>query len=516
MPPVDLSTFTDEQKQLFNRANALGTGVQTIDSSNIAPSQGELNIPTFQQQSPQELQSAIKSIPEIVTEFNRETPVETTQNQIVSELLSTLRETQGREQAQFQAEQDAGIPEQTKRLQELSGRLTQLQNEALATPLQIQEEFKGRGATAGGVEPIQTARLRQNAIQSLTIGAQAQALQGNIALARQQVNRAVDLEFKPIEDRLQFLKTAYTLNKDTLDRLDKKRSEQLQINLRERERQLADMKENRQNVSALVLKGSQLGLSESVLEKANQADTYDDALSILAGPISAAAQRGIIAEEELNNLKAQSYRLDIAKKVRDLETPSGGLTGGDRFDAETKLADKFDARTGDYKSARTQIANIRTSFDSALRRAAAGESINAASQGVLVSFQKLLDPTSVVRESEYARSPEGLSYIARLEGAATRIRQGGAGLTASDLKEFKDTAEEFLTNYEDAAISEAQLVITQANNYGLNVENIVPETVLDLMESRFEEGINNAQIGDTFEVGGRVFRKEGENEFIEI
>jgi hypothetical protein len=192
------------------------------------------------------------------------------------------------------------------------------------------------------------------------------------------------------------------------------------------------------------------------------------------------------------------------------------LTEGDRFNAEVKLSDKYNARAGDYNKAKLQIGNIRTAFDSALRRNEAGESINAASQGVLVSFQKLLDPTSVVRESEYARSPEGLDYMSRLQGQYTRIKQGGAGLTAEDLREFKDTAEEFLRNYEDSAIDEAQLVISQANTYGLDINNIVPAGVLDLMESRYIEAINSAAIGDTFEVGGKTYQKVSEDEFIVI
>ena len=247
MPPVDTTNFTPEQKIAFNRANALGSGVATIDNSApisstaLTSNETPLNVPTFNQQTPQDLQGVIKSIPQIMDEQG-ESQTAQTQNDIASEILSTLRQTQDREGAQFQAETEAGIPEQQKRLQELSGRLTQLQNEALAIPLQIQEDFAGTGATRGGVEPIQTSRLRQNAIQSLTIGAQAQALQGNIALAQQQVNRAVDLEFKPIEDRLQYLQTAYTLNRDILEREDKQTADRMKVELDERNRLLTEQK----------------------------------------------------------------------------------------------------------------------------------------------------------------------------------------------------------------------------------------------------------------------------------
>ena len=134
----------------------------------------------------------------------------------------------------------------------------------------------------------------------------------------------------------------------------------------------------------------------------------------------------------------------------------------------------------------------------------------------MVAFQKLLDPTSVVRESEYARSPEGLSLISRLEGQYTRLQQGGAGLRATDLKEFADTAETFLRGYENTAIDEAQLIINQANSYGLNIQNILPQSVFSLMEKRFTESLQSASVGDTFQVGRNTYQKTGEDSFIEI
>lgn len=61
---------------------------------------------------------------------------------------------------------------------------------------------------------------------------------------------------------------------------------------------------------------------------------------------------------------------------------------------------------------------------------------NPADQTILVTFQKILDPSSVVRESEYARSGVGQSVIDRVEGAFQKINQGGTGMTLNDLKAF--------------------------------------------------------------------------------
>jgi len=154
--------------------------------------------------------------------------------------------------------------------------------------------------------------------------------------------------------------------------------------------------------------------------------------------------------------------------------PKGSLNPQDKIDLEMKLSKQYLTNTKEARETQTQISNIETSYKSAVDKMSKGESINAASQGVLVSFQKLLDPTSVVRESEYARTGDGASLLSRLMGKYTQIVQGGAGLQAKDLKEFVDLGKQFYSNYGQQMSQYASLVLKQAENYGLNTENIIP------------------------------------------
>ena len=55
-------------------------------------------------------------------------------------------------------------------------------------------------------------------------------------------------------------------------------------------------------------------------------------------------------------------------------------------------------------------------------------------------FQKALDPDSVVRESEYARSPEGQALINKIPGFVDKLEKGGVGMTDSELQQFVDAA----------------------------------------------------------------------------
>lgn len=129
-------------------------------------------------------------------------PVEQQLQDLLSERESISKNLLGEEKLRAEEEQRLGISEQRKKAQEYINQLQSLQAEEKAIPLQIQEEFKGRGVTAGGIVPIQTGRLRENAIKALTVNATLQGTLGNISLALDEVDRAVSQKYDPIREEL--------------------------------------------------------------------------------------------------------------------------------------------------------------------------------------------------------------------------------------------------------------------------------------------------------------------------
>ena len=103
---------------------------------------------------------------------------------------------------------------------------------------------------------------------------------------------------------------------------------------------------------------------------------------------------------------------------------------------------------------------------------------NGASQAVLVTFQKILDPTSVVRESEYARTAAGQSFINRLDGFAERLSRGGSGMTRSELEAMVGTAREFMNDMKAFTDGARRRINTQAQQYGLNPSAIFDDVLL--------------------------------------
>ncbi len=94
--------------------------------------------------------------------------------------------------------------------------------------------------------------------------------------------------------------------------------------------------------------------------------------------------------------------------------------------------------------------------------------LNATTQAIVTTFNKILDPTSVVRETEYDRSSAGQALISAIEGRIARISQGGPGLTPESLKELVDLGLTYSKNAQASITAANERARQQAEYFGLN------------------------------------------------
>lgn len=163
-----------------------------------------------------------------------------------------------------------------------------------------------------------------------------------------------------------------------------------------------------------------------------------------------------------------------AAKRRSAVVTAGGqaaagipLSASQRFEGTNKLATEWQKINGSYREMQRQYELMKTG----LQRFQEGDKIGG-SQAVLVTFQKILDPASVVRESEYARSPEGLSLIARIEGFMERLKQGGAGVPVEELAQMTETARQFTEQMATWNSAEQARILKQARDYQIDPSHI--------------------------------------------
>ncbi|MCP4262826.1 MAG: hypothetical protein GY774_35755 [Planctomycetes bacterium] len=101
---------------------------------------------------------------------------------------------------------------------------------------------------------------------------------------------------------------------------------------------------------------------------------------------------------------------------------------------EVKQFTEFRLRNDVMKAAMAEAEKIAT-----LKR---GNHV-AVDQAIITTFNKMTDPDSVVRESEYLRTASDLALWHRVKGKIEKWKMGGAGLTISDRRALSNMAEKF-------------------------------------------------------------------------
>lgn len=97
----------------------------------------------------------------------------------------------------------------------------------------------------------------------------------------------------------------------------------------------------------------------------------------------------------------------------------------------------------------------------------------AIDQTLITLFNKLLDPSSVVRESEYARTPEGMAFLTRVQGQFQKFQEGGAGISPQFMDELINSAGVLTKAAEDGFAKHAQDAMATAQSYGIAPERVV-------------------------------------------
>lgn len=423
MPPtVDVKDFTDTQKQLLSSAAALGTGINTINTQQLAGGSNPIQLPDFPQTNPNELRSAISSIPSVSDLYNGVgggSAAKNTQSTLAEQLVSEMRglsdagaytDGDGNIVApafRAQKEQELGVTGLERELTDLGSTLTSLKNEANAIPLAVQEEFKGTGATLGGAEPIETSRLRTNAIKALTISSIAQFKLGRLESARNEVDKAVQTEFAPKIARLQTLQKAYDLNKDLLEQENKDKADKLKSMIDERTRLLGIQMDDRK--TGLAMSAAAAGLNpnnpeaQSAAQKASALDVNDPnyltKVLKLVGKYQADPLATAQAAADLE------YKRALTAKARaDVSGGAGGAVSEQLYSGlSSATATAVRGKVGKFSS-EPLVQNFATiqegyNFASSLSDTTKNP---ADDQALIYSLAKALDPGSVVREGEYA------------------------------------------------------------------------------------------------------------------
>jgi hypothetical protein len=178
-----------------------------------------------------------------------------------------------------------------------------------------------------------------------------------------------------------------------------------------------------------------------------------------------AADTGL-TKAQTNKVLVETGKLGIESKKAALELEvlkaTGGLDPTKTFDKEEKLRKEYQTRTKVYGELGTTFSNIKSSAEA---KTGPGDI------ALITGFMKMLDPGSVVRETEFATARDTAGLYTRLENSLKKA-ESGQFLQANQRNEFVNLAKQYLDSAQKKAGEEKKALGVVVKNYKLNPDNV--------------------------------------------
>lgn len=397
-----------------------------------------------------------------------------TQSEIIQRLTGELS---GEGLYRSQQETGQNIPEYAKTVTDLSSQLKAIQNEAAAIPMQLQNEATGRGITTGGLQPLQTAALRNNAIKALSVNSLLEAARGNLSTAQDMVDRAVKAKYEPLKAEIDARRANYDmiLNSPEATVAEKNRAVQQKAAEDAREKALAKTEENDKATFTIATTAAKYGADTMTLNRIQSARTPQEALSIAGAYLQDPKAQYELEEMKLNNVLKNEQILTERKERGQIGIPTAKEREEARKEAEAAkgtipaLQDKialidslithpgFNSAVGPIPSTRIAIADIggaKQDFIAGVQLLVSKETIDSllalkakgGTLGALSDQERILLQSSATRIGSWADEKNGrvVGYIA------------SEASFKKELENIKRLAERALSNAQEGVLDSSE------------------------------------------------------------
>ena len=179
---------------------------------------------------------------------------------------------------------------------------------------------------------------------------------------------------------------------------------------------------------------------------------------------------------------------EMGRKLMDKEMQGGDVSPADRFKMEGDLNKRFDKNAQAFKEISNAYTTIQTIPETAIGDVA-----------LATKIMKLLDPGSVVRESELGVALGATGILDRLMNLASKAKEGKF-LSPDQRKEFKQLANSVYTSAQQEFNNVRGSYTDRALRYGLNPENVVYDYSSRAMP----------KVGETVQVQGVPIKRVGD------
>lgn len=279
----------------------------------------------------------------------------------------------------------------------------------------------------GAVDRAKLARLNSKASEIAITQASVLALQGKADLAQKQVDRAVDLKYKGIEQEINIKKFQLENIKENLTAEQKKRWDAQQYALGKEEKRIAEKKEQEKTIEKMLLDATPnapaniIANAKAVKDKGGSTLEVAQALGIYGGDYL----KTELLKQQIETEKAQRSNYNAnAEKTRAetglLRQPVG--LDGVIATLPKSSQERYYKLQGDFDTA---TKNYRGAIDSANSITALSKDATPQQQTAMIfQYMKTLDPSSTVREGEFALVGKTAGLGDRAVNALKRLDNG--------------------------------------------------------------------------------------------
>lgn len=185
-----------------------------------------------------------------------------------------------------------------------------------------------------------------------------------------------------------------------------------------------------------------------------------------------------LTDAEINKTIKQTEKLGAETQKILLEIKSlqktGGLDPEKKFKMEKDIRTEYQKRTSGYIESKQQLEKMKASpIQNPSKRGAVekGRATGASDTALVFSFMKMLDPGSVVRESEFAQAQKTGNLYDYLKGLVSQKTEG-TFLTPKTRANFQNLAQKYMDAAEKHEKGVRKDLEYNADQYNLNRRNI--------------------------------------------
>lgn len=230
------------------------------------------------------------------------------------------------------------------------------------------------------------------------------------------------------------------------------------------------------------------------------------------GAMFGAGMKAYTAEKKAQaaaELAKQQRETDLAMKMMEIRA-----TRGQALDKKTeKATDREIDMARQFKVDSKGFAGVKTNYRKLAAAATTKNPTGATDIGLIFSYMKMLDPTSVVRGSEY-EAAAGASPLIQMLGQYYNQARKGTKLPEATRAQFYQAATEYYAGEVEGQQEREDAARQTADKFGLDADKIVvsavpvlgsedyPHVIFDMSEQA------NIPAGDMFMINGVVYTKD--------